>query len=83
MPEESADALALALALAAAPVLDAPAKPVRTAVPDDSVVVALVEALVTGAVPNVVVLPYTEAALQYCSRCCWTVATPGSLGQLA
>lgn len=47
----------VALGLALAPVLDAPANPVSTADCEESVTAALVDALVTGAVPKVVVVP--------------------------
>jgi len=80
--EDDALALAPELALADVSVLEAVANPVWTAVLDVPLVAVVAAVLVADAVPYVVVEPYTEAALQYCSRCCWTVETPGSLGQL-
>jgi hypothetical protein len=80
----SVEELPVALALASAPVSEELAKPVCIAVTEaESVLpVTLAEVWVAGAVPNVVLVPYTDAALQFCSRCCWTVKTPGSFGQL-
>ncbi len=80
----SVEELPVALALASAPVSEELAKPVWIAVSEaDSVLpVRLAEVWVAEAVPNVVVVPYTDAALQFCSRCCWTVKTPASFGQL-
>lgn len=73
----------LALAEAAAAVFDAlllPNAAVSVALPLS--VVDADEDVDVGATIRVVV-PYADAALQYCVRNCWTEVTPGSLGQLA
>jgi hypothetical protein len=74
--------LLVALALAES-VLVPEAKPDCT-IPDSELSLVVVVAVdpVADAALALVVVPYTEAALQFCSRCCWTMLTPTSLGQL-
>ena len=80
---ESEELVALALEEESVP--EPVAKPLWMAV-SEVVVAVLVNGtceVLTATLARVLLVEgYAEAAVQYCSRCCWTVVTPGSEGQL-